>query len=86
MHTSGVDPHHFTIGSSIELVTTAEEVTCHHAHQQTFVAQSLSWYCFAQEIAGEVLAFDQQRLFLLQPGSKATLRNLRLLKTDHIKV
>ncbi len=33
-----------------------------------------------------MFAVDKQRLFLLQPGSKNTLNNLRLLKTEHIKV
>ena len=39
-----------------------------------------------QEITGEVFACDMQRVVLLQPGSKQPLRNLRLLKTEHIKV
>ena len=33
-----------------------------------------------------MFAFNKQRLVLLQPGSKDALNNLRLVKTDHIKV
>ena len=99
MHTAGSEQ--FSLGTNVVLKLHSDEVFSNFLSEEGWYCPAIlrpdvgrafgtvtlsTIFCFLQEVTGEVFASDKQRVVLLEPGSKQTLKNLRLLKTEHIKV